>query len=240
MKGWLQAADIPQLETIMNLWGGSSAGASIESAVQHPWSRGTVFISSASAFDMPKIDPNYLGLDADISILTSGINFVRKLVKAKPLGDALANEVSPGADVTGDKLTTWMKGACGSEYHPIGSCSMLPRDMGGVVDTNLLVYGTANVRVIDASIAPLQVSAHTMAPAYGIAEKGADIIKAFYSTPADTTKNQTLTTGALPSHTGGVTTTTSKAATTSKASAASTFVVSWATLVGLLVLPLFL
>jgi len=44
---------------------------------------------------------------------------------------------------------------------------MLPRDSGGVVDTNLVVYGTKNVRVVDASIMPLQVSAHLMAPAYG-------------------------------------------------------------------------
>lgn len=59
----------------------------------------------------------------------------------------------------------------------ISACSMLPRDSGGVVDTNLVVYGTKNVRVVDASIMPLQVSAHLMAPAYGVAEKAADIVR---------------------------------------------------------------
>lgn len=38
---------------------------------------------------------------------------------------------------------------------------MLPREMNGVVDSNLRVYGTKNIRVIDLSIAPLQVAAHT-------------------------------------------------------------------------------
>ena len=70
-----------------------------------------------------------------------------------------------------------------------GSCSMLPRDKGGVVDHNLKVYGTKNLRVIDLSILPLEVSANTqcrstsassclvadrlcIAVVYGIAEQG--------------------------------------------------------------------
>lgn len=38
---------------------------------------------------------------------------------------------------------------------------MLPRALNGVVDPNLLVYGTKNIRVADLSIAPLHVAAHT-------------------------------------------------------------------------------
>ena len=39
--------------------------------------------------------------------------------------------------------------------------SMLPREMDGVVDPTLRVYGTKNIRVVDLSIAPLHVAAHT-------------------------------------------------------------------------------
>ena len=34
-------------------------------------------------------------------------------------------------------------------------------DQGGVVDPTLKVYGTANVRVVDLSIVPLHIAAHT-------------------------------------------------------------------------------
>ena len=60
---------------------------------------------------------------------------------------------------------------------------LLPRNCsqgnrGGVVDSSLKVYGTTNLRVVDASVIPLQLCATPMATVYAIAEKAADIIKA--------------------------------------------------------------
>ena len=55
---------------------------------------------------------------------------------------------------------------------------MMPRKLGGVVDNALKVYGTANLRVVDASIIPFQISGHLTATIYAIAEKAADLIKA--------------------------------------------------------------
>jgi choline dehydrogenase-like flavoprotein len=57
---------------------------------------------------------------------------------------------------------------------------MMPLELGGVVDSNLTVYGTSNVRVVDASIVPFQVCGHLTSTLYAIAEKAADMIKVRY------------------------------------------------------------
>jgi choline dehydrogenase len=54
---------------------------------------------------------------------------------------------------------------------------MLPLELGGVVDSKLKVYGTNNVRVVDASVIPVELTGHTVGPLYAVAEKAADIIK---------------------------------------------------------------
>jgi choline dehydrogenase-like flavoprotein len=54
---------------------------------------------------------------------------------------------------------------------------MIPTELGGVVDNTLIVYRTENVRVIDASILPAQVSGHLTSTLYAVAERAADIIK---------------------------------------------------------------
>lgn len=59
---------------------------------------------------------------------------------------------------------------------------MLPQDQGGVVDANLRVYGLANVRVADASVAPIALSTHLMSSTYAIAEQASAIILATYNT----------------------------------------------------------
>lgn len=54
---------------------------------------------------------------------------------------------------------------------------MLPKQMGGVVDPQLRVYGTANLRVCDASVIPLIPHANPQATVYGVAEHAAGLIK---------------------------------------------------------------
>jgi choline dehydrogenase-like flavoprotein len=48
---------------------------------------------------------------------------------------------------------------------------MAEKSLGGVVDNSLVVYGTSNLRVVDASIIPMSLAAHTQATVYAIGEK---------------------------------------------------------------------
>ncbi|KAG7089381.1 hypothetical protein E1B28_011071 [Marasmius oreades] len=61
-------------------------------------------------------------------------------------------------------------------WHSLGTCAMKPREMKGVVDSNLNVYGVQNLKVADMSIAPLNVAANTYNSALIIGEKAAVII----------------------------------------------------------------
>jgi len=86
-----------------------------------------------------------------------------------------------GQNGTDADWKNWITGTFNSVSHPIGTASMMKRSLGGVVDAHLLVYDTANLRVVDASILPLQISAHLQSTLYGVAEKAADLIKAAQS-----------------------------------------------------------
>jgi choline dehydrogenase-like flavoprotein len=48
---------------------------------------------------------------------------------------------------------------------------MASRKLGGVVDSKLIVYGTTNLRVCDASVFPMQLGTMPMATVYAFAEK---------------------------------------------------------------------
>ncbi|KAF8524392.1 glucose-methanol-choline oxidoreductase, partial [Hysterangium stoloniferum] len=108
--------------------------------------------------------------------LREGLKLARKLGQTQPLNASILSEVSPGASVVSDAdWDAWIPGTVGTEFHPSCTCAMLPLSQGGVVDPNLKVYGTANVRVVDASVYPIQFAAHLQAPTYGLAGLAASI-----------------------------------------------------------------
>ncbi len=72
---------------------------------------------------------------------------------------------------------------------------MLPRQLGGVVDARLKVYGTRNLRVIDAAVPPVSFSAHLMSVTYGLAEIGAEMVLSDYAAGMKSATNQAATGG---------------------------------------------
>ncbi|CCA77514.1 hypothetical protein PIIN_11491 [Serendipita indica DSM 11827] len=59
---------------------------------------------------------------------------------------------------------------------------MAPKNLNGVVDSSLKVWGTANVRVVDASIVPQHIAAHMQSTVYAIGNKAGAIILSGSST----------------------------------------------------------
>lgn len=80
-------------------------------------------------------------LSPDVVIMRQGVKLVRQVGAA--FGTVFGAEVTPGLSVqTDDDIDSWLvQGGANTQYHPTASCAMLPQSQGGVVDTNLLVYG---------------------------------------------------------------------------------------------------
>lgn len=151
-------------------------------ALEHPFSRGSVHITSADPTVAPAIDPNYLSHPLDLVVTSSIALHLQTVAQTQPLASHLKNGgtvFQPGYKrLTEQNVAEQVRATFGSEYHPIGTCAMQPADKGGVVDERLRVFGTKNVRVVDASVFPLMVQANLQTLVYAVAERAADFIKA--------------------------------------------------------------
>ncbi|KAK1993825.1 GMC oxidoreductase [Colletotrichum falcatum] len=144
------------------------------STVMHPFSRGSVHLDPANPAGAPVIDPGFLLSEHDIRAAAEGVRLARRVAETAALRDSWVAEIEPGPAVqTDDGLRKFVVDNVLSFYHPVGTCALLPRADGGVVDADLRVYGTANLRVVDASVMPIIVSGHIQTAAYGIAEVAA-------------------------------------------------------------------
>lgn len=159
-----------------------NGGGSTVNALQKPASRGTITLNSTNPSGPPIVDYNALTNPVDGAIVAAMIKYTRVFFSTAAMSVFAPVEVAPGAAAQTDAQILAALKAEGllqpSFAHPCASCAMLPRELGGCVDPELLVYGTKGLSVVDASIIPLIVGAHLQETMYAVAEKAADLIKA--------------------------------------------------------------
>lgn len=166
----------------------------IVAMLMHPFSRGDVHITSGDPTKQPRLDPRYLSHPIDIEMLARALAFVRKIAQTEPLASMLkpsGRQIPPVGEEAHQKSGETKSGASDEDledakriarerlftaFHPSGTCAMLPREQGGVVDSRLRVHGS-NIRVVDASIFPIEPLGHLQSTVYAVAEKAADLIK---------------------------------------------------------------
>ena len=144
---------------------------SLTVAVMHPLSRGTCFIQSPDPFTPPSIDPRWLSNPVDRQILVEALFFNRQILATPPIMELAPAQFVPPINADEAALNPVINNGIRTEYHPSGTCAMLPLDQGGVVDPHLKVYGTQNLRVVDAGVFPMIPAAHLQAVVYAVAEK---------------------------------------------------------------------
>ncbi|KAI1657694.1 putative GMC oxidoreductase [Daldinia decipiens] len=157
--------------------------ASLGCTQSHPFSRGATHISSPDIDAIPNIDPQYFSHPADLEIMAHHIQALDTQLRPskalapffKPDGKRNHPDAFHVGDLGGAKK--YVLDTVTTAYHACGSAAMLPRGKGGVVDPNLIVYGTENIRIVDASIFPLIPRGNILSSVYAVAEKAADIIK---------------------------------------------------------------
>lgn len=138
----------------------------------HPFSRGSIHIKSADPANPSHLDPRVYSHPLDKKLAIAAVQFARdKLAKTEPLASALDGAAHPPENATLQELVAVVEGVISG--HGIGTCAMMPRDKNGVVDDELRVWGTSNLRVVDASVFPLHTSNHPQATVYAAAHKTA-------------------------------------------------------------------
>lgn len=147
----------------------------------HPLSCGTVHINTTDPTASPVIDPSYNGAlingtSVDLWLLSKAISYMTMtLAKSAPFSN-IGAKFSVDSSLSQSAIQSTVFQGLGIGQHWTGGAVMLPRAAGGVVNQNLLVYGTNNVRVVDSSIIPAVPGQHPMGLAYAIAIRAANIL----------------------------------------------------------------
>lgn len=166
--------------------------------LQYPFSVGRIHVPPAISLEQPTtsdrkpvIDPQYYGGaggQVDFLTMVAAQAFGHQICSTAPLSNIIRGRVypapstEPASGITAvdeaEDFSQWVRDSTITDWHPVGTCAMGGHQgiAGGVVDERLRVYGVRGLRVCDASVMPLMISAHLQATVYAIGEKAASMI----------------------------------------------------------------
>jgi len=157
----------------------------IATVLLQPDARGSVTLKSKNPLDPPIMSYGYYEHNTtDLEDNVFALKYAVKLVEETQAFKDIAGKLSPKpypkcvnlpfrsdeywACLSQHQTNTW--------HHQCGTCRM-----GDVVNSKLQVIGIEGLRVVDSSILPHIPHAHTYVPTLMVGEKGADMIRSFWS-----------------------------------------------------------
>lgn len=158
---------------------------SIGQMLFHPKSVGYLELKSSNPFHFPRFYPNFFKSPEDVESILAGVKFSLRLAQTQPfkrLGTRLHSVPLPScAHLHFGSDNYWrcsIRTLSSTLHHQISTCKMgRATDPTAVVSHELKVHGIEKLRIVDTSIIPEPITAHTNAAAFMIGEKAADMIK---------------------------------------------------------------
>ncbi|RYP43698.1 hypothetical protein DL768_009766 [Monosporascus sp. mg162] len=145
-----------------------------------PLSRGTIAINSTNPLAQPLVDFRTVTDPVDLDLFIALFRKNRDIMAAPDMQVLGPREGAPfGEDVTSTEQLKKIFAArmAPTTAHECCTAAMMPRDMGGVVDPQMKVYGVRGLRVVDTSFWPMALTAAPTGTTYAAGEKIADVIK---------------------------------------------------------------
>ncbi|KAJ7035908.1 alcohol oxidase [Mycena alexandri] len=195
---WLSAlAGLPADQTGLPVTKYMSSGCFLG----YPESTGSIHISSATDVYAPaNYSSGFLTAQSDVAALRWGYKKGREILRRMPVfrgalipahpqfaanSTAALTETGPvpldAPDVVysaadDQAIDDYTRAFVGTSWHSFGTAPMKPLAQGGVVDSNLNVYGVKNLKIADVSIGPEMVNANTYSTAIAIGSNAFQII----------------------------------------------------------------
>lgn len=138
-----------------------------------PLSHRSILINTTDPTKPPLLDFGTFSPLTDLEVATQALKKVRHWAASVPVQGVGAYETYPGVNISSehDIAKAIRQGAVSSWQQPTSTFSMLKRELGGVVDSKLRIYGVKGLRIVDASISPMAMAGHTSSTVYAAAEK---------------------------------------------------------------------
>jgi len=154
---------------------------------------GEIKLKSKDEFEYPYINPRYLSHPHDVKVMIEaikiGLNIYENTTAFGQLDAKLVSTKLPGCEEhelrSDGYWECYIRHFTLTVYHPCCTARAgAVNDPNAVVDTELRVIGTKNLRVIDASIMPTITNANLNAPTIMIGEKGSDLVLKYWRSKA--------------------------------------------------------
>ena len=152
------------------------SGLLFEAIYMRPTTASSVHIGGRLPENAPIIDLRFFEDEGDRKATAPALGIARELFAKSPLADYVLEEEFPGPAVsTPDEVLRYAFDNGGIGFHAVGACAMGPNS-DDVVDPQLRVRGVEGLRVVDASVLPVQLAGNSQAPTMATAWIAADLI----------------------------------------------------------------